>query len=72
MPRPTRGGAIAGAFTPAELECLVRTAGETVGGGNALGHGTLSARQRELAERAYALLMADLAGQDPSTLRTRP
>ncbi|MGW0450164.1 hypothetical protein ACWDWV_32825 [Streptosporangium sandarakinum] len=70
VPAPLPG--IADAFTSEELECLVRTVGEAAGGGNALDHGTLSARQLELAERAYALLMADLAGQDPSTLRTCP
>jgi len=50
---------ISAAFTPIEIEGLVRTAAEAV-------HGQpddLSSRQHELAARAYALLQADIDGE---------
>ncbi|GGS85134.1 hypothetical protein GCM10010156_49680 [Planobispora rosea] len=61
---PTALPGIAGEFSPDELDCLVRTAGEAAGGGNALGDETLSRRQIALAERAYRLHLADFSGED--------
>ncbi|MFI9591137.1 hypothetical protein [Nonomuraea sp. NPDC052265] len=65
VPAPLPG--IAGEFTPLELDCLARTAGEAAGGGNGIGDETLSAHQLALAERAYDLHMAEFEGEDTPT-----
>ncbi len=65
LPRPAERPAgvvlvgISAAFTPIEIEGLVRTAADVIYGQPE----DLSSRQHELAARAYALLQADIDGE---------
>lgn len=62
-------GPISGLFTPDEIECLARTAGEAVHG-NALDDQTLSMRQIEVSSRAYDALAMEM--EDDADLSDPP